>query len=187
MADPDLQEGFMACENTVFEDGERVFSELNTGDWWHDTEREKPEVYNARCYIQRYNGYYLFQGSTLLPILLYLDGTHLSKNSSHTIKPLSMSLGNFPIRQMNKTHAKKVIIYIFHYVQHYMQHYEFMQLLAYVPELKAPKKQTDSANFRHAKRYVYQEVIRKVLKSIAECHKKGGFHCERVRATSRCL
>ena len=58
-----------------------------------------------------------------------------------------------------------------------------MQLLAYVPELKAPKKQTDSANFRHAKWYVYQEAIRKVLKSIAECHKKGSFHCERVRNT----
>ena len=58
-----------------------------------------------------------------------------------------------------------------------------MQLLAYVPELKAPKKQTDRTNFRHAKRYVYQEAIRTVLKSIAECRKKDGFHCERVRTT----
>ena len=115
--------------------------------------------------------------------MLYLDGTQLSKNSSHTIKPLSMSLGNFPIRQMNKTHAKKVIVNIQRYVQHYARNYVYVQLLAYVPELKAPKKQTDSANFRHAKRYVYQETIRNVLKSIAECRKKGGFHCERVRTT----
>ena len=46
MADPDLQEGFMTSDNTVFENGERVYSELNTGDWWRDTELEKPEVYN---------------------------------------------------------------------------------------------------------------------------------------------
>jgi hypothetical protein len=48
------------------------------------------------------------QGTTLLPILMYLDGTKLSNNGNHSAKPLSMTIGNFPVHQMNKTSAKKV-------------------------------------------------------------------------------
>ena len=48
------------------------------------------------------------QDATLLPIILYTDGTWLSKNGAHNAKPLSMTIGNFPRHVMNKNTAKKV-------------------------------------------------------------------------------
>ena len=42
-----------------------------------------------------------------MPIVLYTDGTWLSKNGAHDIKPLCMTIGNFPIAVMNKDEAKK--------------------------------------------------------------------------------
>ena len=48
------------------------------------------------------------QDATLLPIILYTDGTWLSKNGAHNAKPLSMTIGNFPRHVMNKNKAKKV-------------------------------------------------------------------------------
>ena len=43
-----------------------------------------------------------------MPIILYTDGTWLSKNGSHDIKPLAMTIGNFPVDKMNQDAAKKV-------------------------------------------------------------------------------
>ena len=51
------------------------------------------------------------QGTTLLPILMYLDGTKLSNNGNHSAKPLSMTIGNFPVHQMNKTSANVFVIF----------------------------------------------------------------------------
>ena len=48
------------------------------------------------------------QDATLLPIILYTDGTWLSKNGAHNAKPLSMTIGNFPRHVMNKNKAKTV-------------------------------------------------------------------------------
>ena len=44
LADPDLQDGFMSDFVNVQNNGERVYSELNTGDWWRDSELQKPQV-----------------------------------------------------------------------------------------------------------------------------------------------
>ena len=44
LADEDLQDGFLSDFEDVQNNGERVYSELNTGDWWRDSEREKPQV-----------------------------------------------------------------------------------------------------------------------------------------------
>ena len=72
--------------------GERIYDELNTGDWWNDTVKMKEMPKDA----------------TLLPIILYTDGTWLSKNGAHNAKPLSMTIGNFPRHVMNKNKAKTV-------------------------------------------------------------------------------
>ena len=99
----------MSSYNEVNENGERVYSELNTGDWWRDAERAKPEVSGVFSYFFHYVFFlHAQQGTTLLPILMYLDGTKLSNNGNHSAKPLSMTIGNFPVHQMNKTSAKKV-------------------------------------------------------------------------------
>ena len=52
------------------------------------------------------------QDAILLPIFLYADGTWLSKNGSHNIKPLAMTIGNFQRHIMNKDEAKKVILFL---------------------------------------------------------------------------
>jgi len=57
---PLASEGFLSeCDVQNGHDGSRLYKELNTGKWWEKTEnmREMPE------------------GATLLPIILYADGT----------------------------------------------------------------------------------------------------------------
>ena len=54
------------------------------------------------------------QGAVLLPLILYADGTWLSKNGSHNIKPLAMTIGNFPRAVLNQDKAKKVMFYDIH-------------------------------------------------------------------------
>ena len=44
LSDPDLKDGFLDSYNELEVDGERAYSELNTGDWWKDTEAIQPEV-----------------------------------------------------------------------------------------------------------------------------------------------
>jgi len=43
----------------------------------------------------------------LLAIIIYIDGTWLSKGGGHSCCPLSVTLGNFSIKIMNKSIAKK--------------------------------------------------------------------------------
>ena len=47
LLDPDLQEDLLMKKNGEFEHDDHEFKELNTGQWWHDTEEaELPEVTN---------------------------------------------------------------------------------------------------------------------------------------------
>ena len=58
---------------------ERLYTDLYTGDWWREQQREIPK------------------GSTLVPILFASDGTQLSTHSGdHELWPLYMSVGNLP-------------------------------------------------------------------------------------------
>ena len=122
----------------------------------------------------------LCQGTVLMPILLYLDGTKLSSSGSHSIKPMSMSLGNFPVRQMNKTSAKRVTPSFLLCILLCNLSYA-LQLLCYVPDIQAPKADATKPAFRDAKRYVYHTIIRTILKSIVASQKEGGFRFTRVR------
>lgn len=97
LASESATDDFMDGANLQYTaNGSRLYSELNTGDWWAKTEKmdKMPE------------------DAVLLPIILYTDGTWLSKSGSHSAKPLSMTLGNFPRHVMNQNESKKVVKYI---------------------------------------------------------------------------
>ena len=61
--------------------GDRVFSELSTGNWWLRSQ----EMLQTRA----------GEDSYLLPIILYLDGTQLDVTGKLSAKPVCVSLGNF--------------------------------------------------------------------------------------------
>lgn len=50
-----------------------------------------------------------------------------------------------------------------------------------MPELQEPKELARKASFRDVKRFVYHEILRAILTSVAECQRNGGFKCKRVR------
>ena len=118
------------------------------------------------------------QNATLLPIILYTDGTWLSKNGAHNAKPLSMTIGNFPRHVMNKTTAKKVSwaakldkklkFFVFFPVA--------IQVLCYMPSLSVPKKQRQSKAFKEYKRTLYHDTLFDVLRPVRHAQRAGGFY-----------
>ena len=112
LQDPRLQEGFQTKAEPLFDDsGERVFFELSSGTWWEKTDKmpSKPKVITTPYYILELDLKCRFsaQGAIALAIVIYTDGTWLSKGGGHKCAPVSVTLGNFPIDIMNKSIAKK--------------------------------------------------------------------------------
>lgn len=68
-------------EEKLNTDGDRIFSELNSANWWKKSERELRD----RC----------GEESFLLPIILYLDATQLDVTGKNSAKPVCITLGNF--------------------------------------------------------------------------------------------
>ncbi|KAI5777561.1 hypothetical protein EDC01DRAFT_778765 [Geopyxis carbonaria] len=61
----------------VNSDGERQFNEMNTGDWWHDTQKKRPRQ------------------ATLVPLIFSSDETHLTNFSGgKKAWPVYMTIGN---------------------------------------------------------------------------------------------
>lgn len=52
------------------------------------------------------------KGAVLLPVILYIDGTWLSKGGGHNAIPMSCTIGNLPRHVMNKSSAKRVNVAI---------------------------------------------------------------------------
>ena len=50
----------------------------------------------------------------MLAIILYIDGTWLSKGGGHKCTPISVTLGNFTLENMNKSIAKEASASCFH-------------------------------------------------------------------------
>ncbi|KAF8432912.1 hypothetical protein BGX38DRAFT_1224166 [Terfezia claveryi] len=66
-------------------DNERIYSELNTGSWWWDQQKQVPI------------------GCTVVPVLLASDQTHLTNFSGDKkLWPLYMSIGNIKSTIRNK-------------------------------------------------------------------------------------
>jgi hypothetical protein len=105
-----VDDTFMTKEDVRFNpNGKRLLGELNQGKLWERTVKHKdfPKVSQNILMI-----FGLIttraQDAVLLPLILYADGTWLSKNGSHNIKPLAMTIGNFPRKILNQDQAKKV-------------------------------------------------------------------------------
>ena len=90
LEDDTMQEGFMTEADVRGEGSSRVRGEMNTGDWWEETEKEAPV------------------GSVVVPLIVYIDETWLSKGGGHACCPISMTIGNLPRAVMNKSSAKRV-------------------------------------------------------------------------------
>ncbi len=71
-------------------------SELCTGSWWRDTQKEEEERLGHRRVI-------------LLPLLVYTDGTLLDKFGKRSAKPIMISLGNFSQRKVRMDCAKRLL------------------------------------------------------------------------------
>ena len=72
---------FTQYEEKMDSDGDRIYSELYTANWWKKTERDLRD----RC----------GEDSYLLPIILYLDATQLDVTGKNSAKPVCITLGNF--------------------------------------------------------------------------------------------
>jgi hypothetical protein len=91
LKDPDLQEGFLTAPNVQYDDnGDRVLEEMNTGNFWVETQKLAP------------------QGAVVVPINFYLDGTWLSNSGDQKTSPLCCTIGNFPLSVQNRSAAKRV-------------------------------------------------------------------------------
>jgi len=75
-------------------DGERIYSEQNTGMWWQNTEKSLP------C------------GSKLLSIILYSDATNVDALGKKNLYPIYMSIGNIKNWRRNKPNAKQLLGYL---------------------------------------------------------------------------
>lgn len=82
--------------NTVYlkHDGERAYSEQNTGKWWEDTKKDLP------------------LGSHLLSIMLYSDATTVDTLGKSQVHPIYMSIGNIKNWRHNKPDAKQLLGYL---------------------------------------------------------------------------
>ena len=92
------------------------------------------------------------QGSMVLPIILYLDGTQLARNNKHSAKPVKIAIGNHPLHVMNRPDARK--------------HVMFMP--------KAPFTKDSAAKRSSLSRQLLHFVLAKLLLPLAEAQKNGG-------------
>jgi len=69
-------------------DGERAYSEQNTGIWWENAEKSIPD------------------GSKLLSIMLYSDATNVDTLGKSQLHPIYVSISNIKNWRRNKSDAK---------------------------------------------------------------------------------
>lgn len=115
------------------------------------------------------------KGAVLLPLILYADGTWLSKNGSHNIKPLAMTIGNFPRAVLNQDKAKKVMFYDIHmmFTSWFIIIFHFSGYLlhagAHCAEVPPPKE----AHQRFQARIVSPDAVRRPTPSPASSEAGG--------------
>jgi hypothetical protein len=126
-----LQNARWYYQEKVNSEGDRIYEHLNTGLWWKKTEEKVREAHGD---------------VGLVPIILYLDGTWLSKNGRHNAKPISMSLGNFDKAVYNQDASKRVI--------------------GYMPPLPASAEVRKKAHYKREKRRMEHHVLAAMLGNI---------------------
>ena len=175
-----MSEFAIQYEETVNEVGERVYGQLNTGEWWERTEEsgQMPTVLFIYWFLMELIASFL-QNAILLPLILYLDGTWLSRGGGHNCTPLSVTLGNFTQEARNKPYAKKVSCTLVG--EKLFKNRVFWQLLAYMPDLGGTKQQKKTVGYRRTKKEVYHSSLHFILEEVKQCNDAGGFWALRVQ------
>jgi hypothetical protein len=75
-------------------DGQKLYSEQNTGNWWQRAEASIPP---SAC---------------ILSIILYSDATTTDRLEKNSLHPIYISLGNIPMWRRNKEDAKEFLGYL---------------------------------------------------------------------------
>ena len=133
-----VNDGFMErVDRNSMRGGRRKYGEMDTGDWWVATESSVPE------------------DAVLVPLIFYTDKTWLSRSGKHSIQPIAFTLGNFPLKTMNKHKAKKIV--------------------CYVPELSASEVVRRRDLFKRCSRRLYHDTWYEVLGSVRMAQQNGGF------------
>ena len=114
---------------------ENGYSELNTGTWWEETQQLTP-------------------GLKVLPLIFYLDDTHLSRNGRASAKPFSMTIGIFPLDYIMKDESKTV--------------------LAYMPDMKGTAAQKKQKKYSAYKRSIYHKVLARIMESVKRAQQNYG-------------
>ena len=110
-----------------------------------------------------------------------MDATWLSKGGRDKACPLSITIGNLPRTIMNKSSAKRVRLPEFVTFHVTINVTIFIgKLVLYLPDLGGSKKNRSRVGYSEAKRVVYHQVLRRVLRSIQSSHTDGGFYATRV-------
>ena len=87
----DISQNFALTFEKLEINGERAYSEQNTGMWWKNTEDS------------------LLPGSKLLSIILYSDATNVDMLGKKNLHPIYMSIGNIKNWRRNKPDAKQLL------------------------------------------------------------------------------
>ena len=84
------------AERIFDESGKRLFNEIWTSDWWWEIQSKLPN------------------GSTVIPIMLNSDATHLDKLGHQKVHPIYITIGNITkkIRRKSSQHAIKLLGYL---------------------------------------------------------------------------
>lgn len=118
---------------------QRKYAELNSGQWYQYTETQLREMH-PEC--------------TILPLVLYLDSTHLGNNRKQSAKPLSVAPGVLPLYMMDTDGCKRVVMYM--------------------PTLVGTEKDGKTAAFKSFKNVLYHGALYDALAPVREAQQRGG-------------
>jgi hypothetical protein len=88
---PNISQNFTLSFENFEVDGERAYSEQNTGIWWEKTEKSLPS------------------GSKLLSIILYSDATNVDTLGKSNLHPIYLTIGNIKTWRRNKPDVKQLL------------------------------------------------------------------------------
>jgi len=132
--------------------GMRQYTELNTGEWW---ERTEGGMYDGLPVDGNPAQVKAAPGAVLIPIIMYVDGTWLSANGSHTAKPMVVAIGNHPTDTQQDLKSKRRV--------------------CFCPDLGGSKSTRNKAAFKRYRRKLQHDLFFEVMRPVREAQAAGGF------------
>jgi hypothetical protein len=125
------------AERVFDENGKRLYNEIWTSDWWWEIQSKLPS------------------GSTVIPIMLNSDATHLDILGRQKVHPMYITIGNIPkkIRRKSSRHA--------------------ILLLGYLPILMCTPQERKQRIFKEAKYQIFHHGIKVILEQLIPIAKTG--------------